>query len=129
MVINKDLATVKNEIKIICGSCPSDKGDSNGLNVAIFNRLNLYCFICQKGGYEIKLTNYAQKTSMICEQCWYIASNKKTDNESIQKQMIYKEAIKQSKWSTSIIKFECQICDSLTTNFVANILACIRCWF
>ncbi len=79
-VIDTDLAKVTSKIKIFCGSCPSDKGDRlNGLIVAIFNRFNVYCFICKKVGLEIKLARYFSK-AIICEQCCYIWRNKKKDN-------------------------------------------------
>ena len=68
-VTNKDLATVEKEIKVVCGNCPSEKGHadgSNGLTVAIFNRFNIYCFLCKKSGNEIKLPRMTIKNSIIC---------------------------------------------------------------
>lgn len=88
-VINKELAYVTSAIKVICGNCllsVNETGDV-GLNCALFNRSNIFCFICRKSGSDIKLSKI-YTTSLICVKFSNIIENRKNEKQSVEKKQL-----------------------------------------
>ena len=57
-VIKKEFVNLPSAIKVICGNCPLsviETGDFERKNCALFDRSSIFCFICRKSGYDIKL--------------------------------------------------------------------------
>lgn len=130
-VIKKEFVNLPSAIKVICGNCPLsviETGDFERKNCALFDRSSIFCFICRKSGYDIKL-NKTYTTTIICMQCSNIIRNRKNDKQTEEKKKKYNKLFEQAKWKNAILKLQCEICFAFKSpRFHGNILCCSNCW-